>query len=284
MKTKRQTKPQNSFAPALSHPPCNNIETPTEQHQWQEDFKWAVASPFLMETTITLPDIPVEITPPQAPFRGHRVGYYFESLIDHWLEQQPGVEMIAKGFQVIEEGRTIGELDFIFRDAQGEVHHWEVASKFYLYNSGAKKLGSQFIGPNAGDTFERKRDRLLSHQLPLGKKTFPEVTHSAAFVKGRIFYHPKERAPTNLPEHLNKNHLHGIWLHQSELNFLEELSADQLFSIAQKPWWLSRQQSAEELSLAALQEQFKTAQTHPILLNSRADERPIFIVPDTWPS
>ena len=48
-----------------------------------------------------------------------RVGHYFETLILYWLTHIAKVELIAHGQQIMDGKRTVGELDFLFRDKDG---------------------------------------------------------------------------------------------------------------------------------------------------------------------
>ena len=49
-----------------------------------------------------------------------RVGHYFETLILYWLTHIVKVELIAHGQQIMDGKRTVGELDFLFRDRDGD--------------------------------------------------------------------------------------------------------------------------------------------------------------------
>lgn len=171
--------------------------------------------------------------------RTRRVGHYFEQLIHHYLDEMRGLEIVAHGLQIHEGGRTIGEIDFLYRNDHGVLCHMEAAVKFYLYLPGSNELGSQFIGPNAADTFERKMGRLFNHQLRLSEGRFPEVSQRHAFVKGRIFYHPLQPLPESLPVRLSHAHLHGSWIRQSELDLLAISSESRMFRVLQKPHWLA---------------------------------------------
>lgn len=168
-----------------------------------------------------------------------RVGRYFEHLVHFYLEAIRGFEIVERGLQIQEEGRTVGEIDFLFRDARGSVVHCEAAVKFYLYVPDPTDGGSHLPGPNATDNFERKMRRLFEHQLPLSEGRFPEVTRRKAFVKGYIFYHPLHRPPTSLPDQLSPNHLKGSWIRESELDLLDDSSIPSMFRLVRKPHWLS---------------------------------------------
>lgn len=63
-----------------------------------------------------------------------RLGEYFEWLVCLWLYIDPAYSLVEKNIPVrLEDGSTLGELDFIIYDEEREKHiHLEVAVKFYL--------------------------------------------------------------------------------------------------------------------------------------------------------
>ncbi len=207
--------------------------------------------------------------------------------------------MLAHGLQVRDGGRTLGELDFVFRDRQERVCHWEVAVKFYLYCADREVAGSHFIGPNARDTLERKWDRMQRKQLPLCRQVFPDVEECSAFVKGRIFYHPEQAEPARLPDGLMSDHLKGIWLRHSELAWLEAASQEQewVFCVLQKPFWLAPVSLGETDKPPMGFEPFKSNLDHhflhcdhPILVGALCqvtggweESERLIVVPDAWP-
>jgi uncharacterized protein len=231
----------------------------------------------------------------EAPTR--RVGHYFEQLIHYYLEEMRGLEIVAHGLQIHEGGRTTGEIDFLYRDEHGSLCHLEAAVKFYLYLPDSNELDSQFIGPNAADTFERKMGRLFSHQLRLSEGRFPEVLQRHAFVKGRIFYHPLQPVPASLPDRLSHAHLRGSWICQSELDLLDISPESRMFRVLKKPHWLAPEivdvndttlQSLDEIQ-DRLRKHF-AEQATPLLLsvltkedrNWQETDR-VFVVSDSWP-
>lgn len=173
-----------------------------------DDLTWAIASPSLLADCPVVPDFDPDRVDPEhlaaflAETPGHRVGRYFERLVLYWLQYVRRVEIVAKSLQIREGNRTVGEIDLLFRDEQHRLNHWEIAVKFYLHFQHKNLSGSHFIGPNAADTFERKMERLFGHQLPRSEASFPEVEIRQAFVKGRIFYHPNQELPHELPMRL----------------------------------------------------------------------------------
>ena len=186
------------------------------------DLEWVLKSPSLLTACPTLPESFASQNLAEAQDELHtflaessgkneyRVGRYFERLVLFYLKHIRKVEIVANGLQLQEAGRTVGELDFVFRDEVGQLQHWETAVKFYLHFSGSSKCGSHFIGPDSRDNFEKKRQRLFEHQLPLSARRFPDIAEWHAFVKGRIFYHPEHLPPQTIPDLLSPGHLRGL--------------------------------------------------------------------------
>ena len=245
--------------------------------QAERDLRWLVDCPDLLVTpaSISLPD----------PFRtdqsidwspvvrfhetkaSYRVGYYVESLVQVWLGATPGIEEIQQGIQVRKEKITLGELDFLFR-RDGELQHLEVALKYYLYFPERTAKGSHLIGPNAADNFERKRDRLLTKQLPFGSQYDPDVQKSLHLVKGMIFYPEGVSEIEEIPENLNPLHARGTWQFYSEV---KKASSEMMA----KPFWLDVGETRPV--------EFEQPISHPCLFAGNAGERN-FVVSDSWPS
>ncbi|WP_417389628.1 DUF1853 family protein [Gimesia sp.] len=289
--------------PEKHHP--NDVERPPSRIL--RDLHWAITSPALIssspqvlslveELDLSLIDVE-ELQEFITPYSRFRVGEYFEGLVLYWLERIRKLKIIAQHQQLFAENQTVGEIDFLFEDAAGELNHWETAVKFYLYYPHENQTGSSFIGPNAKDTFERKRRRLFEHQLPLSETHFPEVAHRVAFVKGIIFYHPHHTPPTQLPGELSPAHLKGVWLYHSELDWLEQQSGATVYQIREKPDWLSPavcDPNTEKLltfselkqSLAAHFQEVDRPLMISVLKQNEHDYREIkrlFVVSETWP-
>ena len=279
------------------------------------DLKWVINSPSLINVSIhncfiANPEFEIDASALQKFLSHrvtHRVGHYFEHLVHFYLQYICGFKMLARGLQVQDGSRTVGELDFIFRDQSGVNHHIETAVKFYLYLPQPNSTGSHFVGPNAADTFERKVRHLLSKQLPLSLKQDIPVDTRSAFLKGRMFYRWNETGDVNRPRELSSQHLRGTWIRSSELNVLaaiqQQHSSRCWFRILEKPFWLTDEVSLQvgmELH-SALQMQAKLARhflkdQRPRLVSvvSRHDTVPaggailheverVFVVDENWP-
>ncbi|MGB7342992.1 MAG: DUF1853 family protein [Pirellulaceae bacterium] len=273
------------------------------RYQIERDLLWAINSSTLLTTSPAFTPIDKNVFDLErlvghvVTTSDHRVGRYFERLIGFWLSEVRGLTDCQHSTQIRDGNRTVGELDFLFTDEQGRRTHLETAVKFYLYDPQSVVGGSHFIGPNAGDTFERKTKRLLKHQLPLGRKHFQDVTVTGAWVKGRIFYHPLQAMPSVLPAELSTQHLRGTWIRASELGYFREQEAASVYRVLLKPYWLSEEVasfddpkvlSTDDVTKQLTQHFLDSA--HPVLL-SRLNRREhqlgeverIFVVADCWP-
>jgi hypothetical protein len=77
--------------------------------------------------------------------------------------------MVDENIQIIEEKRTVGELDFIIREINKErLIHLELAYKFYLFDpSISAEPINNWIGPNRNDSLKEKLEKLKRKQFPL---------------------------------------------------------------------------------------------------------------------
>lgn len=215
---------------------------PVDAEQAMRDLAWTLTSASFIDGPEALGVVdfdPSTVDPAhlvaslgEAP---RRVGHYFERLVRYWIEHVRGVELIAAGHQISRDGRTIGELDFVYRDEQGLVTHLEVAVKFYLYQPG--RAGSHFPGPNVRDDFESKISRLFDHQLVIEDPVLEAVDRREACVRGMSFAHPTVPTPEDLPHRMAADHGRGLWLRASELDELDRLGFDS-GCVREKPHWL----------------------------------------------
>ena len=103
-----------------------------------DDLLWAVNSPPLLSASPLVDQVDVgEIDLDHfAKFlreqSDHRVGRYFERLILYWLTHIRKVQIVHHSKQILDAKRTIGEIDFIFRDETDRLTHWETC---LLYTS-----------------------------------------------------------------------------------------------------------------------------------------------------
>jgi hypothetical protein len=98
-----------------------------------------------------------------------RLGHLAEKVVSELIRASENFNVLHENIQIIEEKKTIGELDFIIEklDTQ-ELIHFELAYKFYLFDpSISDETINNWIGPNRRDSLREKLDKLKSKQFPL---------------------------------------------------------------------------------------------------------------------
>jgi len=133
-----------------------------------------------------------------AEQKDRRLGKYFETLWFYWLSHHPRYEILAHNLQIIIDGETLGEMDFILFDKKNKkTLHWEMAIKFYLGIDDTRQMRN-WHGPNLRDRLDLKVNHLLNKQSMISKdhrvagwlqKQGLVVDHCAVILKGRLYYH-----------------------------------------------------------------------------------------------
>lgn len=271
--------------------------------QLVRDLLWAVNSPSLIVGPPDFKNLSIDqvdldhLHRKMGSLVGHRVGVYFENLIDYWLRHIRRVPILAHGLAIRDDHRTLGEIDFVFRDEDGTLTHWEVAVKFYLHEPTQTMDESHFIGPNARDTFEKKMARMFDHQLPLSQSCFPDVEVRQPLVKGQIFYLDSKATPSVFPQMMCPEHVRETFLRERDL---EELSNESSvgFVRLRKPFWLSSfTAEADSFDPLTCQEMVGNLRQHfasvnrPVLIavlnrsgDSWVETKRVFVVLDSWPN
>lgn len=168
--------------------------------------------------------------------RSPRLGIYYESLWQFFIEQDPALELVASNLPVQGQHKTQGEFDLIYYDKINDQHaHLELALKFYLNTCAADSHFSDdfphWLGPNCRDRFDIKLAHLLNHQiqlsaLPESKKILRTLGVDAVSrhiaLKGILFYPQtwQEPEPANTVGNrvpLSASHSRGTWLPLAEL-------------------------------------------------------------------
>ncbi len=151
--------------------------------------------------------------------RIRRLGFYAEALLCLLFEHHPRFKLYAHNHQIIEEGRTLGELDFVIEDlVQNRLIHLELACKFYIQTKPEMGLFGM-VGINKNDTLGRKWEHLQNHQLQIPSSWFNgiealggRIPETICCLKGRMFYPDFE----NMPSEINPKHWKGVWIKNKE--------------------------------------------------------------------
>jgi hypothetical protein len=226
------------------------------------------------------------------------MGKYFEQLLFFLLNNDPRYEIVLTNHQVIENGRTIGELDLIVRDtANGLLEHWEICLKYYLRSATSNDL-DDIIGPNAKDRLRRKFDKLISHQLPLSKRTDVtqilnnQIAEPKLFMKGQLFDHLSRTIA--FPSVIHPNIDKGWWCHLHEAE--AKLSTEFKWVIVEKPNWIGPFSCQEDDLVSALQARnliknhFDTTQSSLLVIGLKpqtdhwVEHTRGFVVNNNWPN
>ncbi|WP_431226903.1 DUF1853 family protein [Burkholderia contaminans] len=238
-------------------------------------------------------------------FRPTRLGRYAECLLEYFLTHGPSLRLVAANLPLRSNGKTLGEVDFLVDAPDGQRLHWELAVKCYLcapVQAGASL--ADFVGPNLVDRFDRKRRRLLEHQLRLGDRDgFARLGYGAPsdaqmFIKGWLFYPHGAPLPPVSAE-IAPDHPHGFWLtHAQWPAWAAEQGADVAWSVLPRLAWLAPRRAAagsgfEPDMLAATLElpPVLTTREAPALIGIHEkgsdgtwrETARGFVVPDDWP-
>ncbi|MEM6296050.1 MAG: DUF1853 family protein [Myxococcota bacterium] len=230
-------------------------------------------------TTLGLPEDVEEPT-----FR-RQVGRRFEQVHLAGLEASPGVEVLAANRALRGDGRTLGELDALYRH-EGLVVHREVAVKYYLA-VGQGTDPARWIGPSKRDQLNRKLARLASHQLCLPALAerldawpddLPTPDRSEVLLLGALFSPADD---PRLPDGAREDAEHGRWWYADAF---ADTFADAPWSVIDRPWWLSPEhvRSAAPSTAAALAASIEETQRPRMVGTTEPSLTRAFVVPTGW--
>ncbi len=211
-----------------------------------------------------------------------QVGRWFERVHLAALRSTSGVEVLAANEPLRSGGRTIGELDVLYR-REGCVVHREVAVKYYL----AAKAGTQssaWVGPGKRDRLDLKLNRLTTHQVTVAQQAreedawpqdlpFPDVTE--VLMLGAFFSPVGE---TRLPDGACAEVDHGHWYYASEF---ADRFGDAPWCELEKPWWLSPEHGRVGTVVAA-HDLVKRLRRPVFAARVGTQMERAFVVPDGW--
>jgi hypothetical protein len=98
-----------------------------------------------------------------------RLGHLVEKIVSELIKSSTNYKVLYENIQIIEETKTIGEIDFIIEDKNTtQLIHLELAYKFYLFDpSISSEPINNWIGPNRNDSLREKLEKLKTKQFPL---------------------------------------------------------------------------------------------------------------------
>ena len=98
-----------------------------------------------------------------------RLGHMVEKIVSDLIKGSNNYDVIHENIQLIEAGKTFGEIDFIVQEMDTKLlSHLELAYKFYLYDPTISEESiNNWIGPNRRDSLKEKLEKLKAKQFPL---------------------------------------------------------------------------------------------------------------------
>ena len=98
-----------------------------------------------------------------------RLGHLAEKVVSELIKSSTNYTVLHENVQIIEEEKTIGEIDFIIENKNTkQILHVELAYKFYLFDpSISSEIIKNWIGPNRNDSLHEKLEKLKIKQFPL---------------------------------------------------------------------------------------------------------------------
>lgn len=207
--------------------------------------------------------------------KNKRLGFYSEALLSFFFQTFPGIELLLQNYQIIEDKRTLGEVDFIIK-WHDRIIHIECAVKFYLcdHSKNVQDLHS-WIGPACKDDLGRKIKKVIEHQLPIiNSSAFRKAYNysnieSFIFLKGKLFVNKEVQC-----DWVRKNLL-GQYLYLNDLNNSGE------HHLLSKPNWLSINNEKELNDATVIFTDNLPLKKAELVMSS--GRHPFFIVPENWP-
>ncbi len=190
----------------------------------------------------------------------HRLlGIYFETLWQFFLKNAPCWQLKAHNIQVIQDKKTLGELDILAEHNELQGYHLELAVKFYLQHPiHTGELCQHWLGPQCRDRLDLKLSKLNNQQFPilnhpqtqatLAQRGINPPTSQALILKGYLF--SKWQSNFVLPSEVNSACLMGEWLHQKHISNLIHPNSHWL--LIEKPNWLGPMQIPKDNSKTLL--------------------------------
>lgn len=203
----------------------------------------------------------------------HRLGKHFEDIYTECLKNTHSISVIHDHIQVISEGVTMGEADYVVHQ-DGRWKHLEIAIKFFL-KVGHQHRVENYLGPSLSDSLDRKINHLNSKQLQLfnhpaakrrlAEKGIPNIDQCIAQIYGWLYYHIDDTHPL-IPSIINPNHARGLWCETDELaRYLTTLPNTFRFMLPMRGEWLVAPafQTSKILDTTSLLKHFKNEPQQP---------------------
>lgn len=289
-------------------------------NQAHRDLSFLIASPSLLDNTSKVPAIssdewwswfvssmdaiqkddktPQRLNELVDTQRRYKLGLYAEDLFLYYLEHFSPYEILAHDMQVFIEKRSIGAFDFILRNEDGTIEHWEMAIKYFVqYLPSSDWIN--FIGPGGKDSLHRKMNKMLGRQILLGDRPaakegliqngIPLPQKKRIVSVGKLFSHyGTEFIP---PVDGDPNQPTGCWAFLHQFTDYIQNKSEYRWAYRKHPYWIAPILTENEAglmnqmeTLRFVQEQEKHAMLSELRKNKNGweEHRRWFVMPNNW--
>jgi len=160
-----------------------------------------------------------------------RLGMFVEQCIFQSLNNDPGIQILAKNIQIIENNLTLGEIDCLLKQGN-EIIHLEIAYKFYLFdpNVSPEEINC-WIGPNRKDSLIEKINKINHKQFPLlfhtqTNKELHKMNIEMHTIQQKVCFKAQLFVPYSSTKKsyisINEECIEGFYYSRSELDVLKE--------------------------------------------------------------
>jgi len=201
---------------------------------------WMVSN--IEQFELPLPEVFLELAPIRENMvLGKRAELFFMSVI----AASKRYKVLANNTQLIKDGITLGELDFLLMDTHtNRIIHVEMGYKFYLLKKDEGPDLAQWVGPNMRDSLNRKWNKLRDVQFknlysPTAKILLAKMGLETSNIKQALYMPIQLFAPFGKNAELEaaaKPCLAGKWMNITE--FEEEDWSRCQFFLPEKQDWL----------------------------------------------
>ena len=300
------------------------------KHQSVRDLAWVVSSPplilqrshpclwpqakwFQQIARDTLPwlaiidEDPAELEALIAGRKDRRLGKYYETLWFYWLSHSKRYDIVENNIQIIIDGETLGEIDFVlFDNVTRQTVHLEVAIKFYL-GAGDTREMCHWHGPNLRDRLDIKVQHLRHRQSLISKDQRVsgwlnmqgiQIDQCAVIFKGRLYYpwdylqdyvQNGHQITSLMPAEGASEHLFSWWMTLNQMD--KVFDKNQRFIPLINKGWLERIPTPCEEELLdkkavidAVSNRTLRLPLHLQLCNPHDGLDRVFVVDESWPN
>ena len=247
---------------------------------------------------LALANYPAPLEDAVKACKSHFLGSYFEVLFSYAIRHFSTLTVLLEHQQVVEQGKTLGEVDMLVETPDGTLLQFEIAIKFYLERPSL--YPEHWIGPNKNDSLYKKVSRARAHQLTImetasAKEQWQDILKGrpvtpCLLIYGRLFLSLND--DSNRLDCIRKTGFGG-WIYAAQATSL--LAEFAQARTVKKPHWLSLSDFYDDYvpftaeAITAWSEAFHyDARPIYLCLSKGAQEidagvkYSLFVVPNTW--